>query len=505
MFNNYPHLPIELLSAIFDHVPNPSDTRKCSLVCRGWVPITRNYGFRRLEIRHWHHLDKLLHLCENELETLTNANVREVAFLTVHAMHSGWPSERFAKMFGASIHTLRLEGNGFPWERAPRGTTDAILKEFGNSISRLEIVRFSFQSPATYAAVLRSFPFLNSLELAECYHSHPNTTLAPQLQVSMDQVTDMTLRSHPWGAFPHIYEPLVHFNALKALRIRPSYIPSDPEALSLQRIIEEAGDNLEELDFEVKVLRRTLTQMALQGHFLLRSLDISKNTNLRTLRVAFRFTDSNVSHFPTEYLLPILQRVAQTANSSARRLEFLDLPYILEHEMNWNAVDELLVQHPFFSCLKEVTCKGFVCCYSETDCVDGDYRRPSETSEPGRRAKEAIERLRTRLRRCDEKGILEVGVNYQLLSIVAPASDENQTTSVSEDASSDKRPLHFQGAQFGTFCSKDAKMGPETGCTGVKDNPNPKLTGHLGKKLRKLQGLLRGQEALAEVEAPNPG
>ncbi|ESK84020.1 hypothetical protein Moror_11523 [Moniliophthora roreri MCA 2997] len=416
--------------AIIDHLhDHPEIIRKLSLICRSLVPTTRRYGFRRITIRSWHHLESLLRLCESNLETLTHANVKEVAFLNLHALYNGWPSKKFVKMFGGSIHTLRMEGNGYEWERAPREAMGAMLSEFGGLVKRLEIAHFHFASRTSLARVFRSFEGLQSLETAECFLTDWGAQNRDPEQIDMTQITELTLDVNNDRLYPNMLDNC-SFRALKSLRVRSSHLMKNYMTFHLgdtqiKRILREAGENLHELDVDVKFVKKSHAGITaqdvvrLQERYIIEALNLAKNTNLRRLRLAIRFGDNNLFENPTNYLLPILEHLAGTAGQG---LHALDLSYvILEHpEMDWNALDEIL-QHPFFSELKEVRCGGVVCCFSERDCVNGDYSRPSETSEPGRRARDAIEMLKLHLPRCKERGVLlSVGVTYRLLSLFTP-------------------------------------------------------------------------------------
>ncbi|KAK7041474.1 hypothetical protein VNI00_009342 [Paramarasmius palmivorus] len=414
------NLPTDILLLILEYFYDPAEIRRLSLVCRSWIPATRLCGFRRIQTRSWHHLLQLLLLCDSPKETLSNAHVKEVAFALSDLGYSSFKIERFVETFGRSIHTLRLNGAGIPWEQVSRDTGEAILKAFGGLATRLELVQFSFETSEAFVLLLQHFERLQSLQLVECWYRESHGPSAG-IQFDIGRITDLTLVSDPKGRL-NTYGLFTNCNSLKVLRIRPSRIlDHSAERTAIKRILEEAGDSLEELDIEAKLPCEVHhIEDVLERHYLFTSLNLKRNTNLRKLRVAIRFRDSDYTRRqPRDYLLPILRRLVEVPRLSAGlRLEVLDLPFIFDQEMEWDVLDNLL-QHPRLPCLKEVRCHTFVC-FSASDCANGDYTKPSETSDRGKELAEGLRRLKSRLRRCEERGILVVDVDYGLLSIVEP-------------------------------------------------------------------------------------
>ncbi|ESK84980.1 hypothetical protein Moror_9201 [Moniliophthora roreri MCA 2997] len=401
-----PYLPLEVISIIFENHPILSEVRECSLVCRSWVGFTREHGFRRIHIRSGVHLDELFRLYENEWQTLSYIKPKMVVLTNINTLDTDWQAQKLVEMFGGSICALRLEDRHPALHGVSRETLEFIQEWFAG-VSRLEIARCYFPSATVYASFVRSFKSLKAFESIESWYRHSDD----ESRINMTRITDLALGSEVRGR-PNMFHLFGGCAAVRNLRICPAPISSgsSSEVASVQRILREAGQNLEKLEIDINFA--SLDNTIVKGHYLFNSLDFSSNTNLRKLRLAIRFGDYNFGCI--DYVLPFLWRLAA---SSVVSLEVLDLPFILDYRsLDWESLDRIL-QQPSFSTVKEVRCTGFVCCFTEKDCMPGgNYSIPSAISAPGKLAKELVDRLRVRLPRCWDRGILVVNVHYRLLS-----------------------------------------------------------------------------------------
>ncbi|KAK1223421.1 hypothetical protein PQX77_013703 [Marasmius sp. AFHP31] len=394
-----PHLPLEIQALIIHFLQDSSASNfrgystsltTCALVCRAWVSPSRTALFRRFVLDDYSVQD-FLHLFDTHLETFSSARisqfdyqqdeVRKREYLEdpdspCHTFNDvlKWRSSDGKRDLSTLLSGVeRMELGYLGWDTLERGGRRRLAECFP-SVRHLKLYGTQFPNPSTFHSFLHSLPRLSAVHLDGVVVTTAERDQEPSYshEDAPGRLKTIVLENLSLRDGTNTIESLIPCPSLQSFSYSYYF---DAKALkasrttALNRLLTSAGSSLEE--FSVTVWREVVEDRV---ETTFRNIDLSQNPNLKRINLSIHDSSNLIAFLET---LSSTRTIYSTDEPHLQHLRIERLPQLnLE---DWARLDDLL-QHPYFSALREVVYDG-----------------------------EGVEEVGRHLPQCERRGILKYG------------------------------------------------------------------------------------------------
>ncbi|KAL0577620.1 hypothetical protein V5O48_004381 [Marasmius crinis-equi] len=421
-----PTLPLEVQILIFHHLKDSSSNFRgysstlavCGLVCRAWVSPSRTALFRRFVLDD-QSVNEFLQLYDDPLETFSLARICQLDYQQSEVRRRiyledfdqpcctfnnvlKWQSSDGKRDFATLLSSVEwIELGYFGWDTLDGEGRRRLAGCFA-SIKGVKLFGTEFHSSHAFRSFIQSLSSLRSLHLDDVVvWAGPDVVTADRSdwEWSLDEEPNclhtITLEQLSSRDGTNAIESLIpcpslqnfsysHYSGMKA--------HSSSRAAIVGRLLSSAGNSLEQLSITTWSKCDETTD---ENTF--RTIDLSLNPNIRRIDLSIQ---------ASAYLNPFLERLIVSTGHAAGEpcLQSLSIEHLPQLELDWGRLDNLL-QHSFFSALREISCEMYL---QEPEAHDESLQ-----SVVPRAVVTKVEEFRSRLPQCERRGILKINVKYE--------------------------------------------------------------------------------------------